>query len=164
MSNFDWLERVNVRDVCWLAGFLDADGNISIVKRKTYLCPVVGFTNTNKKIIDNVTRILDALDVGYCLSFQDRGERVNAKPAWNIRCDGKPRVAKILGILRDDLVGKQEQADLLLQWCELPSATTHRQKGGKHKTQHPDGYWSIREKVQVLNHRGRKPRTARVRD
>ena len=161
MSNLDWLERINVRDVCWLAGFLDADGNISVVKRSTYLVPVVGFTNTNKKIIDNVTRILDALDVGYSFSYQDRGERKNAKPAWTVKCESKPRAAKLLNVLRDDLVGKQEQADLVLKWCELPQATTHKMTGGKRETRHPDGYWSIREKVQVLNHRGRKPRTVK---
>jgi hypothetical protein len=156
--NLDWLEQVNVRDVCWLAGFLDADGNISIVKRSTWLVPVVGFTNTNKQIIDNVMRILDALGVGYNLSYQDRGERINAKPAWNIKCESKPKVAKILNLLRDDLVGKKAQADLVLKWCELPSATTHKLTGGGVETRHPEGYWSIREEVQILNHRGRKPR------
>jgi hypothetical protein len=155
--NLDWLERVNVRDVCWLAGFLDADGNISIFKRKTWLAPSVGFTNTNKQIIDNVMRILDALGVGYNLSYQDRGERINAKPAWSIKVESKPRVLKLLNLVRDDLVGKQTQADLVLKWCELPSATTHKLTGGGVETRHPDGYWSIREEVQRLNHRGIKP-------
>ena len=157
--NLDWLDQVNVRDVCWLAGFLDADGNISIVKRTSYLVAVVGFTNTNKRIIDNVMRILDALGVGYNLHYQDRGKRLNAKPAWTIKCESKPRVAKLLNLLRDDLVGKQEQADLVLKWCELPSATTHKMLDGEREVRHPEGYWSIREEVQILNHRGREPRT-----
>ena len=160
MSNLDWLERINVRDVCWLAGFMDADGNISVVKRTTYLVASCSFTNTNKKIIDNVMRILDACGVGYSLSYQDRGERLNAKPAWMVQVESKPRVSKLLNLIRDDLVGKQAQADLVLKWCELPMATTHKMAGGKYETRHPDGYWSIREKVQQLNHRGRKPRTA----
>ena len=156
--NLDWLDRVNVRDVCWLAGFMDADGYVLLTKRAGYVVPSVGCTNTNKKIIDNVMRILDSMDIGYNLSYEDRGKRINAKPAWTIKCESKPRVLKILNLIRDDLVGKQAQADLVIKWCQLPSATTHKMVGGKRDVRYPDGYWSIREEVQILNHRGIKPR------
>ena len=103
-------------------------------------------------------RILDACGVGYNLNYQDRGKRINAKPAWTIKVEAKPRVSKLLNLIRDDLVGKQAQADLVLKWCQLPIATTHKRVGGKREVRHPDGYFSIREEVQVLNHRGIKPR------
>lgn len=158
--NLDWIDQVNVRDVCWLAGFMDADGNISLVKRNAYVVASCSFTNTNKKIIDNVMRILDACGVGYNLSYQDRGDRINAKPAWSIKVESKPRVLKLLTLIRDDLIGKTQQADLVLKWCQLPMATTHKLKGGGVESRYPEGYFSIREEVQILNHRGLKPRVS----
>jgi hypothetical protein len=134
-------------DIAWLAGFWDADGSVLLTKRSTYLVPVASCVNTNKKIIDNVMRILDAADLAYGLQYQDRGERLNAKPAWIVRLEGKTRVSPFLQMIRDGLVGKQEQADLVLKWCRLPKTNGPKPP--------PEGYWEIREEVQLLNARGR---------
>ena len=151
------LERQAVSDIAWLAGFWDADGHISLVKRNAYLVPVCACTNTNKKLIDNVMRILDAAEIAYRMDYQDRGERKNAKPAWSVRMESRPRVQKFLNLVRHQLVGKREQADLLLKWCELPHA--YGIGGGKGVgnigTAYPFGYWETKSTLATLNFRGR---------
>ena len=134
-------------DLAWLGGFWDADGSVFLTKRSTYLVPVANAVNTNKKIIDNITRILDTAELAYRVDYQDRGERINAAPAWSVRMEGRTRVYPFLQMIRDSLVGKQEQADLVLQWCRLPKVNGPKPP--------PEGYWEIRERLTELNARGR---------
>ena len=143
------LENKAVQDLAWLGGFWDADGYISVVKRSTYLVPVVACTNTNKTLIDNVMRILDAADIAYRLDYQDRGERKNAKPAWTVRMEARPRCLAFLKMIRPYLVGKQEQADLVIKHCNLPKGN------GPKASERTDGYWEIRDQITQLNARGR---------
>ena len=144
-------------DIAWLAGFWDADGSVLLTKRTSYLVPVASCVNTDKKLIDNVTRILDAAGLAYRVDYQDRGERKNAKPAWVVRMESRKRVYPFLQMIRDSLVGKQEQADLVIQWCELPKATSigGGRGVGSVGVNHPEGYWEIKETLTALNARGR---------
>ena len=105
-------------DTAWLAGFWDADGTIGIYKRTTYFVPAASVTNTNPLLVAKVKGILDAQDIKYCVEYRDRGD--NRKPAWTIRVESKPRVSKLLNYIREYLIGKQGQADLVLEWCKRP--------------------------------------------
>ena len=134
-------------DIAWLGGFWDADGSVLLTKRSTYLVPVASCSNTNKKLINNVTRILDSADLAYRVDYQDRGDRINAAPAWAVRMEGRARVYPFLQMIRDSLAGKQEQADLVLKWCRLPKTNGPKPP--------PEGYWEIRDEIQKLNARGR---------
>ena len=67
-------------DLAWLGGFWDADGSVFLTKRSTYLVPVATAVNTNKTIINNITRILDSAGLVYRVDYQDRGDRINAAP------------------------------------------------------------------------------------
>ena len=151
------LEQQTISDIAWLAGFWDADGHISVVKRRTYLVPVCACTNTNKTLIDNVMRILDAAEIPYYLEYQDRGERNNAKPAWSVKMESRPRVQAFLKLVRNQLVGKQEQADLVMKWCDLPKATSigGGRGVGSVGVKYADGYWEIKDELSTLNARGR---------
>ena len=144
-------------ELAWLAGIWDADGNISLVKRAGIVVPSCSFTNTNKKLVDNVERILTANGVAFNTSYQDRGERKNAKPAWNLKIEGRPRCRVFLPLITDLLVGKQEQAKLVAKWLKLPNAKSigGGRGVGSVGVNYPDGYWSIRDEVQKLNARGR---------
>ncbi|MDA8620268.1 LAGLIDADG family homing endonuclease [Luminiphilus sp.] len=147
--NINNLEQQTVKDLAWLGGFWDADGHISVVKRDTYLVAVCSATNTNKTLIDNVMRILDSAEIGYRVDYQDRGERTNAKPAWIVKMESRVRCLPFLQMIRPYLVGKQEQADLVIQHCKLPKGN------GPKAGERTDGYWEIRDQVQALNKRGR---------
>ena len=147
--NLDDLQLNTVRDLAWLGGFWDADGHISVCKRATYLVAVCSATNTNKALIDNVTRILDSAEIGYRVDYRDRGERKNAKPAWCVKMESRVRCLPFLQMIRPYLVGKQEQADLVIQHCKLPKGN------GPGAGKRTDGYWEIKEQLTILNRRGR---------
>ena len=151
------LEQQTISDIAWLAGFWDADGHISLVKRNAYLVPVCACSNTNKKLVDNVMRILDAAEIPYHLEYHDRGERKNAKPSWAVKLESRPRVRAFLKLVRNHLVGKQEQADLVLKWCDLPKAISigGGRGVGSVGVRYADGYWEIKDTLTKLNARGR---------
>ena len=129
----------------WLAGFWDADGTIGIYKRSTYLVPSISCTNTDKKLIDYVCSILDENSIEYRVDYQDRGERTNARPAWTVKLESRPRVLSLLHCLEPYLVGKQQQARLVIEWCGLP---VYRKKRSQRKEE-------IVETLKALNARGR---------
>ena len=145
-------------DLCWLAGFWDADGCIGITKRSTYLVPYASCSNTNKTIIDNVMRILDQAGVTYRLDYEDRGGRINAAPSWHIRMESRPRVLSLLNLIEPYLVGKREQAQLVIEWCSKGNATTRKTTTG-HETTYPEGYWETKDILSKLNARGRDQRS-----
>ena len=143
------LEKKAVQDLAWLGGFWDADGHISICKRSTYLVAVASCSNTNKALIDNVMRILDAAGITYRLDYQDRGERKNAKPSWTVKMESRPRCLAFLTMIRPYLVGKREQADLVIKHCNLPKGN------GPRAGERTDGYWEIKDQLTELNRKGR---------
>jgi hypothetical protein len=140
-----------VADIAWLAGFWDADGSIGLKKQGKYLMPFATCTNTSKKAIDNIARILEAAGIEYHIEFHDRSHLHNSSDCWIIRMNSRPRVSKFLSLVKDRLVVKKEQAELTLRWCNLPKF--------KKQENIPDEYWSIRDKVQSLNSRGRNSLT-----
>lgn len=103
-------------ELAYLAGIIDGEGNISIVKRSTYFVPVIAITNTNETLILHLKALLEANNVGFSLSYADRGERTNSKPAWTFQIAGKARVKKLLDLVKDYLVAKRPQADLVYRW------------------------------------------------
>jgi hypothetical protein len=136
---------VKKESAAWLAGFWDADGTLGIYKRHTYLVPSISCTNTDKKLIDHVCSILDESSVSYRVDYQDRGDRTNARPAWTIKLESRPRVLSLLQHLEPYLVGKQQQARLVMEWCGLP---VYRNKRCERNTE-------IVETLKSLNSRGR---------
>jgi|688.fasta_scaffold10401_3 hypothetical protein len=100
----------------WLAGIIDGEGSISIVKRGPTYVPQVKMANTSKKLVDKYCEILDKLDISYhCYGKQKEGNR---KYQWEVSVDGRPRVFKFVSLLQDLLVSKQRQAETVLEWIE----------------------------------------------
>ena len=134
-------------ELAWLAGFWDADGSIGIKKQSKYLAPFATCTNTSEKAILKICELLDLAEVPYHIELQDRSHLNNSKDCWIVRMNSKARVKKFLHLIKDYLVVKKEQAELTLLWCDL------KKTDGPNGL--PDEYWSIRDKVQELNARGR---------
>lgn len=109
-------------DAAWLAGFWDADGTIGCYKRGSYYVPSTSCSNTDKTIIDHVCQLLDSEGISYYLEYHDRGERSNARPAWAVKMESRPRVLEFISHIEPYLVGKRTQARLLMEWCGLPRA------------------------------------------
>ena len=129
----------------YLAGFWDADGHIGIHKRGPTYVPVLSCCNTNEAIINNILALLDEAGIKYYVRYDDRGDRTNAKPAWHVQVDGRPRAVGLLELLTPYLVGKRPQAIVVSDWCQLP-----RTRGKK-----PEGYSEMIDTIKALNARGR---------
>ena len=107
----------------WLAGMLDADGSIGLEKvGKSYSPFVTLVSNTNPLIVEEVKRIAEQEGWKYHICYDK--PRKNAKECWQIRAKGKKATMPILSTLAPLLVGKQDQARLLMEWCEGPKRRT----------------------------------------
>jgi hypothetical protein len=131
-------------DKAWFAGIIDGEGCISLFKRSTYYVPAVKIANTNEKLINKCKEILNEAGIEYYIRYSDRGERKNAKPAWEIALESRPRVVATLELILPYLVSKKEQAELVLEWCS-------------EKIRRPeDSRTDFIDKIRSLNRRGRE--------
>jgi len=106
-----------IDELSWLGGIWDGEGTIGIYKRKSYFVPSTSVSNTNEVLINKVKDILDFYNIEYYVEYNDRGNRTNARPAWAIKMESKPRVSKFLTLIKPYLIAKQGQADLVISWC-----------------------------------------------
>lgn len=104
-------------DKAWFAGIIDGEGCISIYKRGNNFVPSVKIANTNELLINKCKQILSEAGIEYFLRYSDRGDRKNAKPAWELMMESRPRVIAVLQLIYPYLVSKKIQADLVLDWC-----------------------------------------------
>jgi hypothetical protein len=104
-------------DKAWFAGIIDGEGCISLVKRGKHFVPSVKVANTNETLINRCKQLLSEAGIEYYVRYSDRTERKNAKPAWEIAMESRPRVISFLTLIYPYLVAKQTQADLVLDWC-----------------------------------------------
>jgi hypothetical protein len=100
----------------WLAGIIDGEGSITVVKRGPTFVPCVKMSNTSKLLIDKYCSLLDKLDISYhCYGRQKEGNR---KYQWEVSVEGRPRVFKFVTLLQDILIAKKSQAEKTLEWIE----------------------------------------------
>ena len=131
-----------MNDLSWLGGFCDADGYITLSKDGSRYQPKVGFTNTNATMITNVCRILDANCVKYFKHVRD-GAKDNHKPIWKVVVEGKKNCSLFIPLLLPHLVGKRDQANIVLEWSL-----------GKRRTVFSNRDTELISSVRALNKRG----------
>lgn len=100
----------------WFVGIIDGEGSITIRKQGPTFTPTIKMCNTSKKLIDKYCELLDTMEVSYhCYGRQKDGDR---KYQWEVSVNGRPRVLKLLLLIADSLVSKQQQAYKVLEWIE----------------------------------------------
>jgi hypothetical protein len=100
----------------WLAGIIDGEGSITVIKRGPTFVPTLKMSNTSKILVFKYCEILDKLDISYqCYGRQKQGNR---KYQWEVHIDGRPRVSKALFMVQDLLIAKKKQAEKTLEWIE----------------------------------------------
>ena len=110
------MKETSQLELGWLAGIIDGEGSVTVVKRGQCFVPVLKMTNTSKKLIDKYCEILDKLDISYqCYGRQKHGNR---KYQWEVCVEGRPRVFKALQLIKGLLVAKETQAEKVIQWIE----------------------------------------------
>jgi len=130
-------------DKAWFAGIIDGEGCISLIKRGEHFVPSVKISNTNELLINKCKQVLSEAGIEFLVRYSDRGERKNAKPAWEIVLESRPRTTAVLNLILPYLVSKKEQAILVLDWCS---------QDVRKKT---DTETNFIPNIRALNHRGR---------
>ena len=105
----------------WLCGIIDGEGCIGLWSRggsrEHEYRPGLRIANTSREIIDALCSILDRLNVSYHIThYKPRKE--TQKEYWNITVEGFKRLKNLLPVIKDALVSKKQQADLVWEWVQ----------------------------------------------
>lgn len=109
----------------WLGGFIDGEGCFGIYRKRTagklFHYPILDIVNTNPSDIDRAADIIRSV-TGCSIEARVRGG--NDLPKWSIRVIGFNRMRRLLPVLIPFLLGKQDEAKLLLEFCNTQEWNT----------------------------------------
>jgi len=112
----------------YIAGFVDGEGYIGLIKKKSNMvtlghfykpCVKIAQKESNRKILD----ILKARYGGY-ISKSRKHKNTNTSVMWEI--SNRPMVQKFLLDIKDKLYLKDENLRLILKYIDLPQVTNRR--------------------------------------
>lgn len=137
--------NISQLELGWFVGIIDGEGSISIRKQGQTFTPTIKMSNTSKKLIDKYCELLDKMEVSYhCYGRQKEGDR---KYQWEVSVNGRPRVLKLLLLIVDSLVSKQQQANKVLEWIES--------RGLDLRGKYTENQLKIISDIRILNGRGK---------
>ena len=104
----------------YIAGFLDGEGNISILRRNQYNNRTsyglhVGFTNRNRLVLRTIQMMY-----GGSIFKKKRQSKKHAQ-AFELRVSNKPTLKILIKRIFPYLICKKRQADLALRFLALPN-------------------------------------------
>jgi hypothetical protein len=157
-----------ITDRAWLAGFLDGEGTFQVVRHikhgdkhfpsgsKLYehysaeVCAV----NTDKRLVDRCREIAGGFVMG---PFRVSSKGGSAKSAYRWVLKGT-KVSQLLGWIAPLLVGKSEQARILVLMREITTRGAARGRFGRVTIQGDmDRRRTLKDAIHALNHRGTTP-------
>jgi hypothetical protein len=105
-------------DPAYVAGFLDGEGNITILQRNRYnggesYCLIVGFTNRDIHVLELIQN-----EYGGSI-FQKRRYKPNHSPSYELRICTRKQTQRILADVLPFLICKKNQAELGLSFLRL---------------------------------------------
>ena len=111
-------------NIFYLCGILDAEGSIGMNHRLNRhrqntdrFTPIISFTNTNKMIIEKCCSTLKNNNIGYHVQFRVSEERNRGR--WDVMVSGIKRTKHLSDIIKDSLIIKKQQTELLNKYCDL---------------------------------------------
>lgn len=116
------VEKKNLTEVerAWLAAIIDGEGTIGIYRSRHVrnrsgwkYQAAVSFCNTNERLI---LRFRELTDCWATVAKKVNGGNPNAKPIFSLQIKRRA-VPEFLGQIREYLVAKEQQADLVLAFC-----------------------------------------------
>jgi len=139
------IETDTFNDLYYLAGIIDAEGTFYLNKRqKRNSCdrfvPFVSLVNTNKEIIKKCCSTLKNNNIGY--HVQSRVNNGTNRIRWDISITGVTRTFKVNELLKDKLIIKNRQSELMYKYSHL------RLNDMMGKNEFGD---SFKESIEVLN-------------
>lgn len=113
--NGDIFENMTEQQKYYLAGFLDADGHIGITisnSTKVNYTPIhfkIVIANTDKRVIDFIDKITNR----YGKIYFQRSKNIKHKHKYSWTLCGNRKVMSFLEVIKECLIIKKEQAELL---------------------------------------------------
>lgn len=110
-------------EIGWLVGIIDGEGWVILGKALNYpskryrYIPTVGINSTSPLIIGECHRILDKYNVGHWIQ-QSKIRNVKWKDQWVCVIRGYKRIKQILPIIKDRLIAKSQQANILYDFIQ----------------------------------------------
>lgn len=127
-------QQVTSTTLAWLAGIWDGEGTFGIYRYPrvtgafTY-CGRVTLSNTSIPMIDEIIRILEALDVTVGVYREEKQRKPNHKKAIHLTINRIDSVEKMCKAVLPYLVAKRDRADLLIRF--LNSRLLYTRKVGR---------------------------------
>lgn len=132
----------------WLCGAIDGEGCIGIWRRggnRNDFKPGIRVANTSKQFIDKFCLCLNYLGVAHHITHYKSKD--NRKENWTITIEGFKRIQNLLPIIKDLLIVKSQQANLVHEFILKRTVKWHR-------SEYDDRELEIVELLSKLNFRG----------
>jgi hypothetical protein len=133
----------------WFCGIIDGEGCLGIWKRggeRLDFKPGFKLANTSRPIIDAFCSVLDRLECPYHVTHYPPRSKTT-KEYWAVSIEGFKRLEKVLPVIKDLLVEKRAQAQLIYEWLESRKPKWHRAEYSERELE-------IVQLLKALNHRG----------
>lgn len=111
-----------IKDLGWLAGILDGEGSIILgtyQRKDGYKQSYhrVCFYNSDESVINKVSRILDANEIGNHVSSRLQYGNLGSRTGFTVQVSNLQSLKKLLELIKDDLTCKKDRAELMIRFC-----------------------------------------------
>ena len=138
-------------ELAWLAGFLDADGWVSISRHTQRYSACAGFVTTSVKTKNRIAELLDKYGSKYLVHLRSPNNPRHT-PRYDFEIRGLERVRVFLKLVLPYLVTKLEEAELALKFIDS-------RLGGRKWQPYSEAELTIARRVSELKReRGHKTR------
>lgn len=153
-------QQVRPDELAWLAGIIDGEGTINIVKkpdrkrkdgtRRYNYWTLLQLSNTNEILIMKVIEIMKKL--GTNPYIWEKAETEKWKKSYQLSLQRMTKVKKILDQIKPYLIAKKPQAEIVLNF--INSRLSKFQKGRGRYNPYTEEEIKWIEEIKKLNHRG----------
>jgi len=122
----NWVGKTNVPDFSdfqkgYVAAAIDFEGSISLYKDKGYLYPGISFVNSDLTVLEYLRTLFRS---NRKISVHARDSRKdNWKQTYTLRIESYADIERILKQVKDHLIIKRRQAELMLEFLEIRKCT-----------------------------------------
>ncbi len=155
--------EVRETDKAWLAGIIDGEGYMIIVKHYNpkkqgrYSTVRIGVQNCDLRIVEKVSQIFYAVNASFYYQLR-KHKNPNHSPSIEIIADGQGSCKKILDVIYDYLISKKDQAGILYEFISWRKESTfsddvavsYRDKLRDLRSSFPDPSQTTRRASQIL--------------
>lgn len=142
--------RLNNAEAAWLAALVDGEGTIGIWRERRpknrsgwRYRAVIQIVNSNKELMERARNVVD----GYVHWKNLRRDNPKHKPTYGVTVNRRA-VPGVLNQIRDYLVAKRKQSDVVLEFCRVLDAAPMR------TSRDHDVFQALYLECRALNKRG----------